>query len=494
MKKIYIIASLMLLTAAGCKKDLVQNPSNAIPQQTAFATPADFTNAILGAYSGLEGKNLPPINGVATPPSYYGGIDGGSMATTPDVLSDNLILNQQGRKSEQDFFNFKYTGNETWDLWSNAYVAILRANNIIQNIGHLASGAFKDNIEGEALAVRALAHFDLLRLYAKSYTSASATDLGVPYVTSTDPTQLPARTPDKTAYDKVVADFVQAQSLIGLDNGVGRMNKAAVEGLMSRVYLYRGEWQNCVTAATSAIADAPAANALAPASDFSQIWIDATEEDVLFKIKILDDDVGSDNGGITIGVGYEQASPNGVKPEYSVDFTLFNLYTATDVRGPAYISQTTFNTINYNYVSKYAGRATGNANVVDYKVIRMGEVYLNRAEAYYNLSQQVPALADLNTLRSNRYTSFVAGAETGPALYNAILLQRRLELAFEGSRFFDIKRLNLPIQRDNFGDNADGTGVPASVQLVPANSPLFQLPIPIYEINANPNIVQNPGY
>ncbi|HEY4326511.1 MAG TPA: RagB/SusD family nutrient uptake outer membrane protein [Mucilaginibacter sp.] len=487
MKKIYIIA-LTLLTVAGCKKDLIQNPSNAVNSNNAFNTPADFTNAVLGCYSGLLSKNIPPVNGTVPPATYYGGQDGGAMTATPDVLSDNVILNQQGRKSEQDFFNFKYTGNETWDMWSNAYVAISRANNIIANIGHLSSGSFKDNIEGEALAVRALAHFDLLRLYAKSYTSASATDPGVPYVTSTDPTQLPARTADKTAYDLVVADFVKAQSLIALDNGVGRMNKAAVEGLMSRVYLYRGEWQNCVNAATNAIADAPAANALAPAADFGLIWTDDTEEDVLFKVKMLDGD------GIPIGVGYEQSTPNGVKAEYSVAFSFFNLYTSTDVRGPAYIGQSTFNTINYNYVKKYAGRTTGDANVVDSKVIRMGEVYLNRAEAYYNLPDQVNALADLNTLRANRYTTFVPGVETGTNLYNAILLQRRLELAFEGSRFFDIKRLNLPIQRDNFGDNADGTGVPASVQSVPANSPLFQLPIPIYEINVNKNIVQNPGY
>jgi hypothetical protein len=69
-----------------------------------------------------------------------------------------------------------------------------------------------------------------------------------------------------------------------------------------------------------------------------------------------------------------------------------------------------------------------------------------------------------------------------------------LELAFEGARFFDIKRLNLPIQRSSFGDRADGTGVAATVKTVPANSNLFQLPIPLAEINANPKIVQNAGY
>lgn len=484
MKKIYIYASLMLLTAVGCKKELIQSPTNAIPVGSAFVTNSDFTNAILGTYAGMEGKNLP--DGISN--SYYGGQDGGGMPSTPDVLSDNLILNQQGRRSQQDLYIFRYVGNDTWDMWSTAYATIARANYILSSIGNLPAGDFKNNIQGEALAIRALAHFDLLRLYAKSYTSATATDPGVPYVTSVDPTLLPSRTPVKMAYDLVVADFVKAQSLIGMDNGVGRLDKAAVEALMSRVYLYRGEWQNAVSAATAAIADVPAANALAPATDFGQIWLDGTEEDVLFKIKILDDD------NIPIGVAYEQASPSGVKPEYSVDYSLFSLYASNDVRGAAYIGQTNFNGVNYNYVKKYFGRASGNANVVDAKVIRMGEVYLNRAEAYYNLNDQTDALADLNTLRANRYTGFVAGTETGMPLYNAIALQRRLELAFEGDRFFDLKRLNLPVSRSTYGDNADGTGTPTAAPLLPANSPLFQLPIPISQINANPNLVQNPGY
>lgn len=485
MKKIYIAASLSLFIIAGCKKELNQAPSNAVQTTTALSTPSDFTNAILGVYSAMIGKNLP----TGATNSYYGGADGGGMIATPDVLSDNLILNQQGRKSEQSFYLWQYTANVDWDLWSNAYVVIERANAVLENIGKLPAGSFKNNIMGEAYAARALAHFDLLRVYAKSYTSASATDPGVPYVTSTDPTQLPARTPVKTAYDNVVADFITAQSNIATDNGEGRLNKAAVEGLMSRVYLYRGEWQNCVTAATAAIADAPSQDALASTANFAAIWTDDTDQDVLFKLKILDDD------GISVGVAYEQASPAGVKPEYSVDYALFNLFAPNDVRTAAYIGQTTYNSTNYNYVKKYAGRTTGNANVVDVKVIRVGEVYLNRAEAYYNLAQPAQALTDLNKLRANRYTgTFVPGTETGTALGAAIQLQRRLELAFEGARFFDIKRLNQPVTRSNFGDNADGTGVQAGNKVLPAGSPLFQLPIPLFEVNANPNLVQNPGY
>jgi tetratricopeptide (TPR) repeat protein len=478
MKKKYIYTLFALLTLAGCKKQLIQSPSNAIPVDNAFNTPANFTYAILGTYGGLKG------------PNYYGGQDAGSMATTPDVLSDNLIICSQGRKSEQTFFNFAFNSNNNWDYWPDAYTTILRANYIITNLSHLSAGDFKNNVQGEALALRALAHFDLLRLYAKSYTSATATDPGVPYVVSTDPTLLPSRTPVKMAYDMVVADLLQAQTLIAANNGPGRLNKSAVEGLLSRVYLYRAEWQKSADAATACINDAgTAGHVLATTGNFGSIWLDAddaTTTEVLFRIRIIDAD------NIQIGVGYEQASPNGVKPEYCVDHAFYNLFTNDDVRKAAYTAPTVFNSQNFIYVSKYFGRAVGAANTVDFKALRLGEVYLNRAEAYYNLGQYTNALKDLNTLRAGRYNNFVPGTETGTSLYNAIMLQRRLELAFEGSRFFDLKRLNLPIQRSPFGDQADGTGAPAPVQQIAANSNLFQMPIPQLEINVNPNITQNP--
>lgn len=476
MKKTYLYALvLLLLVANGCKKEIDQDPHNGIPGEDAFITPDDFTNAIRGAYSSLRGL------------SYYGGQDNDAMTSTPDVLSDNLVLNQQGRHSQLKFYTYNYVSTNTWELWGNAYRAILRTNFILLNIDNLPDGEFKDNVQGEALAIRALAHFDLLRVYAKAYGEASDADLGVPYVTTVDFNAQPSRTPLKQAYGFVVNDFVQAISLLATNNGAGRIHKAAAEGLLSRVYLYMEQWQNCVDMATAAINDAPATNALATIDEFPFIWTDETEKDVLFKIRNLDADDDP------IGVGYKQGTPEGVLPEYSVDYAFFQLFSDDDVRKDTYIAQTNFNGIDYNYVYKYNGRPVGDADVVDIKVIRMGEVYLNRAEAYYQLDNDAAALADLNTLRSNRYNEFSDGTETGTALYNAILLQRRLELAFEGSRFFDLKRLGLPIERSEFGDRADGSGIPVpdEAATLPANDPLFQLPIPQAEINTNPNIKQN---
>lgn len=479
MKKIFIYSSLIaLVSIAGCKKELTQLPSNSVSSTLAFKTESDFTNAIRGAYGALRGSN------------YYGGQDGGSIAATPDVVSDNVIINSQGRLSEQNFFIFSSTADNTWGLWYDAYSTILRTNYILENISTLSDGAFKSNVQSEALALRALAHFDLLRTYAKKYVGATDADLGVPYVTSTDASLLPARETLKKSYDLVVADFIASEAGIKVSNGVGRLDKAAVEALLGRVYLYMGNWQKCVDESTKAIADAPSTNALASATEFPSIWLDQTEKDLLFKVKFLDGD------NTPIGVGYGQASPNGVRAEYSPSYDLFTSYTSNDVRKSAYIGQTVFNNIKFNYVKKYFGRAAGNANIVDYKVIRMGEVYLNRAEANYNLgvANQTAALQDLNTLEGNRYTGYTAKLLIGQPLYDEIMLQRRLELAFEGSRFFDLKRLGLAVARSSYGDRADGTGSAPSVAGIPAGSTKFQFAIPQYELNVNKNIVQNPGY
>lgn len=477
-KKLIYTLAIGMFTLASCDKELDQTPFNAVEQGQAFNTDTDFTNAIRGAYEGLRLNN------------YYGGQDGGSMIITPDILADNLIINSQGRQSQQNFFLYTYTANGTWGLWNNAYTTILRANKVLENMDKLKEGDFKNNIKAEALAIRALAHFDLLRVYAKRYVGATAADLGVPYVTSTDPNTLPARTPLIESYNMVVQDFVAAEAAIAANNGVGRLNKAAVEGLLGRVYLYMGQWQKAVDMSTAAITNAPATRQLATLAQFPLIWLDQTEQEVLFKVRITDAD------RVSVGVGYGQSSPAGVRPEYSPTFELVNAYTSTDIRKNVYIGQTTFNGKQFNYIKKYVGRATGAANVVDVKVIRLSEVYLNRAEAYARLGMDALALKDLNDLRENRYSDFnsATATEIGPALLDAILLQRRLELAFEGHRFFDLKRLGLAVTRTNSGDAIDGTGTAPAAIGIEAGSFRFVLPIPQAEVDVNPNIVQNDGY
>jgi hypothetical protein len=148
-----------------------------------------------------------------------------------------------------------------------------------------------------------------------------------------------------------------------------------------------------------------------------------------------------------------------------------------------------------NHIIKYAGRPGAVAGVVDAKLLRTAEVLLNRAEAYQRSSNNTLALADLNLLRTNRYSSSTSLTLTGDALLAEILKERRLELAFEGDRFWDLKRRNLPVQRSaTTGDRADGTGVKYIRTTLAVGDHRFQMPFPSSEINFNTKFKQNPGY
>jgi len=471
MKKIiYILfASVLVFSLASCEKDLDTVPFDSVDAASGIKTPKDVENALLGAYGRLRGTN------------YYGG----EFLAKPDILSDNLLLNQQGRQSNKTNFEWRYNPNAAWSMFTDCYRVIYSANLVLANIDKADNLA--DNLEGEALALRSLAFFDALRVYSEfpARSGADAT-LGLPYVTEPNALILPARETVGSNYANLITDLTTAATKISSDNGEGRLNKAAVYALLSRVYLYMGDWANTNTAADNAIASSN--TPIASITNFPFVWKDANREGILFLVRNTSLD------GISVGVPYSQTGPTGTKSEYVIDYDFYQMYSATDVRKGAYIFTSVFEGNTYNNINKYLGRLSGDANVVDMKVLRMAEVYLNKAEALAELSQDGPALAALDVVRSNRYSSFTSPNESGNSLKDAIKKERRLELAFEGHRFFDLKRWSQPVLRSNFGEFSDGSGTPAIFQNLPADDYRFQLPIPQFEINANANVEQNPGY
>ena len=232
-----------------------------------------------------------------------------------------------------------------------------------------------------------------------------------------------------------------------------------------------------------------AGNTVCPRASFVSLWNDVNSSGVLFKLRIEQVD------GVTPGVVYYQTVTGGIRSEYVAQKNVADLFGATDIRKSAYFTTSAYNGQTYNHVKKYEKRLTGNPAIVDIKVIRLEEVYLNMAEAQYRLNGG--GLAHLDAVRSQRYLPFVAGTETGAALLNAILLERRLELAFEMDRFFTLKRLGLAMTRNAVeGDYANGLGtkVEATALTIPAGNYKWQLPIPQFQRDLNSNLEQNPGY
>ena len=147
---------------------------------------------------------------------------------------------------------WNYTAESTSALWAYAYYTISWANNIINNLeGKVSSEVTQqqvDNLMAEALFIRALCHFDLVITYAQPYT-VQPNSLGVPVILVTE-NGLPARNTVKEVFDQVVADLLEAERLIsadytrsGCDDPAAVVSKSAIQALLSRVYLYMGEWQ-----------------------------------------------------------------------------------------------------------------------------------------------------------------------------------------------------------------------------------------------------------
>lgn len=444
--------------------------------ETFFTSVSAFQNGVDGAYRQLW--------------NYYSSPDSG-LQGIPDILSDNVILVRTGRTSNSTYFDYRYvasTGGPIDFYWSEAYEAVNVANLVIAQIDNLADGAEKDNILGQALAIRAWAHFDLVRFYGKIPTQSADANasLGVVYIKAEDgdtedPLAEPVRETVASNYAEIIGDLERAAQLIGEDNGEGKLDVNGVYGLLSRVYLYNGEYQKVIDAANKVDVE------LATAEDLEGLYTDVNEAGLVVELAI---NTSSESTGNNVGVLYSQTTASDVL-EYAFDFDFFNSIDEDDLRLGviSYIGENSGN--QYNAIAKFLGE-TGEVNGrVDIKVLRAEEVLLNKAEAQFELG--LDALSTLNELRDLRYVAY-DGGEAGQDLEDAIQFERRVELSFEGHRFFDLKRRGEPVMRSTMGDIIDGSGTPPDFPTLAADNFRFQMPIPIAEINSNQNIVQNPGY
>lgn len=477
MKKIIYLVALSFALNSCDDEDITFAPYNAISESIVLRNAADFENMLTGAY-GYMIKN-----------GGAGGY-GSEFVIDSEIMTDNLILKIEGRNSNANGFRLLSVPNSThFDYFNSAYRASETATRVIENIEVIPQNAVRDNIEGQARFIRALNNFDLARIYSKIPTQSTDANasLGMYYLDVVAPFSKPSRPTVQDTYKKVVDDLLIAADKIGTANTLasGKASKAAVYGLLSRVYLYLGDYPKVIQYGNLAIAG----NAVCPRANFVNLWKDVNTSGILFQLRIDQVD------GVTPGVVFNQTVASGVRSEYVVPKSFSDLFQATDIRTSAYIQTSPFNSVPYNHVIKYLSRLTGNPAIVNIKVLRVEEVHLNMAEAQYRINGG--GLASLDAVRAQRYSSFASGNETGPALLNAILLERRLELAFEMDRFFTLKRLGLDMQRNAVeGDYADGTGtkVETSALSIPAGSFKWQLPVPQSEIDLNSNLQQNPGY
>ena len=482
MKRIafFAVCLFSLASISGCQKQLDLKPHEGLPEEQLFKDVRGFEYAVRSLYTGMKNNG-------------FAGQDNG-IPLMGDLLSDNLMFNPAGRQSKSDFFKWQLSSLISYDMnYYYCYRLASRANVILRNIDRIPAGEDRDNFEGQALAMRGLAHLELLRWFAKIPTQSSdaPSSLGIYYQDEFNPALKEAHragTTVSSSYQRVVADLLAAADKIAESNPDGYLTKQSVYALLTRAYLYMGDYAKVVEFADKAEAGAVK---MAKKDQVKGVWVDANRKvSAVIRILIQSKD------RIAIGNPYSQSVKGKIKSEFVCRKSFRDLFQATDVRAAASFVESPFNGKMYIHVAKYLGRAGENANVSDYKYMRIEEVILSKAEAYARLGQDAQALNVLNTFRAERYEGFTPGSESGQALLDAILLERRLELAFEGDRFFTLKRLGLGLERDGVErELADGTGSFALAAVsVPATDHRWVLAIPQDAINLNKSMEQNPGY
>lgn len=458
---------LSLLSLASCKKSFLdKEPYNSVPTGDAITNLDDMETALNGTYAVLRSTNL------------YGRF----IPLFGDLLADNVYISTTNSNRYLSFFQVNYTvsNGDVQGLWQSAYNAILDANNVINS--SITGTAEADQFRGEAMALRALMYFELVKHFAKPYT-VDPNALGVPIVLTYDPFAKPQRSTVTQVYAQIKTDLDKAITLMTMQRSSGYFTRYAAKALLARMYEFKGDWTNALATAQDVINNS--GYTLLPLSQVSAYWASNTPRtdklETLFEVVF--DFVGN-AGNDALSYFYDQAGYGDALASQS----LYNTYTATDVRRSLILTSSPTRG-NVKVVNKFPNST--NTDKDDMKVLRMSEVYLIAAEAAYQTANETLAKTYLNAVATRRDASFTGYTTTGTALLNSILLERRKELAFEGHRYWDLARYNMDVTRVNLSSNY--TGVPL---VIPASNFRRILPIPQSELDANPNIrnQQNPGY
>lgn len=468
MKKIINFSLILALAAsfASCKKDLELLPTDTVDETKAFLNMTDLqrgSNAVYGRYGGR--LNSMYVAAIASDEARFGADNAG-----------------QG----QFPYRFQYgsdgtSGGDVIAMFGSAYSMIDQANRVLENADRVkAENAFEESrrpiIKGQMLAMRALGHFELLNWYSKRYDAADP--LGVPVVTATNFFARPARNTVAQVMSAIEADLAAAKALLPATTAGNFtdtvLNQLSITAIQARVALYKRDWAAAAAFATTVINSG--IKPLVTGTAYSGIWTDANQNEILFRIRYETD--GSVGGLWTTAGGAVYFAPSN---------KLRAAYGTGDIRNAATVGLSG----GKYFVNKFFQSAKG-GRVVDIKAIRMAEMYLIRAEANAELNTTASltaAAADINALRAQRITGYVNQTFADQAaVISAVMNERYLELAFEGFRFFDLKRRGMDVSR--LASDVDSP----NWQTLPASNFRFTFPIPQAELLANPQMVQNPGY
>lgn len=496
--------AILAASLSSCVNDWLDvAPSDGTDADAALTSSSDLAAARTGMYKALKG-NSSLVDYYGQQFFVYGDVHAG----------DDYQYNNLGGSNRASFYydmnyqtasEFVSSTSSSNVAWKSPYIVIGRANRIIAAAegGALSDAAEAkatiDQYAAEAKVLRALAHFDLVRIYGKPYTEDQGASLGVPLVTEVlESNAKPARSTVAEVYTQVVKDLTEAISsnALATETEPGYVSVWGAKAILSRVYLNMGDYANALSVAEDIIKNSGAA--LWTRDQYFKAWDASTpnESEFLFRLNVA----GSTDNNDLNGIGNLQQRDGYKEMVATKKFVDMLTSDPKDVRNDMFLPATapkevaTYGT-NKVFLNKLRGQGDNLRNVTIVPIIRLSEVYLTAAECAFRKNDKTKAVEYLNDLVKNRTTTEASLATVDNITLERILIERRKELIGEGQRYFDALRNNETITR--YTSEADkGWHKTLSKEAQSFNRDYFKAiaAIPQAEINANPNIKQNTGY
>jgi hypothetical protein len=472
--KIRLVLVPLVIFGTSCKKEFLDlKPYNSIPLSLAIQNEADLQSAVHGVYSTFRSANL----------------HGRTIPLIGDLLADNVYIATVNSNRYIGEFNYAYTNQfgQSLTTMSDAYTGIQRANNVIDLGLKLPPSATVSQLRGEAMALRALLYFELVKLFGKPYT-VDPNSLGVPLVLAYNPTLKPARNTVAEVYTQIEKDLSDAFTLVTATTSPTKnssyVSKYVVRALQAKVAFNKGDYTAAKTFALDVVANG--GFTLVSAANYNAYWNGfaptSNRVETIFEIS---HDAVQNAGNNSLAYFYFQT---GYGDAVAAD-DLYNQYSATDVRRTRMVA-TTRSGQNIYAVTKFPNVPASSPDKDDVKIIRYSEILLILAESYARTNDDANARTTLNQVAQIRDPSFTGYTSSGATLIEDIINERRKELAFEGNRYWDLLRLNRDIIRINLNNNYP----PSTPLTLPTTSHKRIWPIHQTERDANPNMEQNPNY
>lgn len=464
MKYFKLYTLIGLLAVMGCDV-LNQNPQTAISEDIAIRDLKSAEAALNGLYSQLQA------------PEYYGS----NIQIMSDVSSDiSQSVGTWDFYREMDTYVTSAGNLENRNLWSQAYVTINHANNLIAEVPGLegVSQEDKDRILGQAFFIRGLAFFDLTRTFGG--VPGVAGTLGVPLVTTParqiDENSFPSRASIEESYAQVASDLQAAESRLSGFSTPNQASEAAAKALQARLNLYTQNFEQAENLATEVLQSYN----FQLVENFADIFINENTSEAIFELAFNTTD------GNDIRFWYFPSSGGG-----RGDIALHTSYAemvmdrSNDERGNLIAFD---DNVGVYYTTKYQ-KAGGDDNI---QILRLAEIYLIRAEA--RARKPAPdlagALSDLNEIRNRAGLADTTGAgvNTQEEVLQAIEHERGIEFIEEGHRWYNLVRTGRALTVFSNIDRANSD----PVSLETPGRRVF--PIPSRDIDANENLEQNDAY